>query len=162
MAKKVKVMDKRKIRGIRRRWLINSVGVVLMVLVLALATFSAAIWSYYYSSTMSDLQRRPRRKPVGLPRIPAVSTGRMPKVRFSGLKRKQNWSCNSWTLPARCSIPATIWPPEQHRIPRIFEMPLPIRMPVPGLDQIRIPEKELWRLLHQLSTMVRQWLWYGM
>ena len=36
MAKKVKVMDKRKIRGIRRRWLINSVGVVLLVLVLAL------------------------------------------------------------------------------------------------------------------------------
>ena len=51
MAKKVKITDQRKIRGIRRRWLINSVGVVLLVLVLALATFSAAIWSYYYSST---------------------------------------------------------------------------------------------------------------
>ena len=58
MAKKVKITDQRKIRGIRRRWLINSVGVVLLVLVLALATFSAAIWSYYYSSTTSDLQRR--------------------------------------------------------------------------------------------------------
>ena len=67
MAKKVKVMDKRKIRGIRRRWLINSVGVVLMVLVLALATFSAAIWSYYYSSTMSDLQRRASTQASGLP-----------------------------------------------------------------------------------------------
>ncbi len=60
MAKKVKITDQRKIRGIRRRWLINSVGVVLLVLVLALATFSAAIWSYYYSSTTSDLQRRAR------------------------------------------------------------------------------------------------------
>ena len=58
MAKKVKMMDKRKIRGIRRRWLINSVGVVLLVLVLAVGTFSAAIWSYYYSTTMNDLQRR--------------------------------------------------------------------------------------------------------
>ena len=58
MAKKVKVMDKRKIRGIRRRWLINSVGVVLLVLALALGTFSAAIWSYYYSTTMNDLKRR--------------------------------------------------------------------------------------------------------
>ena len=58
MAKKVKVMDKRKIRGIRRRWLINSVGVVLLVLVLALGSFSAAIWSYYYSSTINDLKRR--------------------------------------------------------------------------------------------------------
>ena len=43
MAKKVKITDQRKIRGIRRRWLINSVGVVLLVLVLALATFSAAM-----------------------------------------------------------------------------------------------------------------------
>ena len=58
MAKKVKVMDKRKIRGIRRRWLINSVGVVLLVMVLAVGTFSAAIWSYYYSTTISDLTRR--------------------------------------------------------------------------------------------------------
>ena len=34
------------------------VSALLLVLVLALATFSAAIWSYYYSSTTSDLQRR--------------------------------------------------------------------------------------------------------
>ena len=40
MAKKVVVTDKVKIRGIRRRWLINSVGVVLLVLALALGTFS--------------------------------------------------------------------------------------------------------------------------
>ncbi len=58
MAKKLTVQDKGKIRGIRRRWLINSVGVVLLVLALALGTFSAAIWSYYYSSTMNDLKRR--------------------------------------------------------------------------------------------------------
>ena len=67
MAKKVKITDQRKIRGIRRRWLINSVGVVLLVLVLALATFSAAIWSYYYSSTTSDLQRRAERYTGKLP-----------------------------------------------------------------------------------------------
>ena len=58
MAKKVKVMDQRKIRGIRRRWLINSVGVVLLVLAMALGTFSAAMWSYYYSTTLNDLKRR--------------------------------------------------------------------------------------------------------
>ena len=58
MAKKVVVTDKVKIRGIRRRWLINSVGVVLLVLALALGTFSTAMWSYYYSSTMNDLKRR--------------------------------------------------------------------------------------------------------
>ena len=32
MAKKVAITDKVKIRGIRRRWLINSVGVVFLVL----------------------------------------------------------------------------------------------------------------------------------
>lgn len=58
MAKKAVVTDKVKIRGIRRRWLINSVGVVLLVLALALGTFSTAMWSYYYSSTMNDLKRR--------------------------------------------------------------------------------------------------------
>ena len=58
MAKKFVVTDKVKIRGIRRRWLINSVGVVLLVLALALGTFSTAMWSYYYSSTMNDLKRR--------------------------------------------------------------------------------------------------------
>ena len=47
MAKKVVVTDKVKIRGIRRRWLINSVGVVLLVLAMALGTFAAAMWSYY-------------------------------------------------------------------------------------------------------------------
>ena len=45
MAKKVVVTDKVKIRGIRRRWLINSVGVVLLVLAMALGTFAAAMLS---------------------------------------------------------------------------------------------------------------------
>ena len=58
MAKKVVVTDKVKIRGIRRRWLINSVGVVLLVLAMALGTFAAAMWSYYYTTTINDLQRQ--------------------------------------------------------------------------------------------------------
>lgn len=58
MAKKIVVTDKVKIRGIRRRWLINSVGVVLLVLAMALGTFTAAMWSYYYTTTMNDLERQ--------------------------------------------------------------------------------------------------------
>ena len=58
MAKKIAVTDKVKIRGIRRRWLINSVGVVLLVLAMALGTFAAAMWSYYYTTTMNDLERQ--------------------------------------------------------------------------------------------------------
>ena len=47
MAKKMELHDKGKIRGIRRRWLLNSVGVVLLILALALGTFIASLRSYY-------------------------------------------------------------------------------------------------------------------
>ena len=56
MAKKTDLQDKVKIRGIRRRWLLNSVSVVLLILALALGSFAAALWSYYYTGTSSDLQ----------------------------------------------------------------------------------------------------------
>ena len=75
MAKKVVVTDKVKIRGIRRRWLINSVGVVLLVLAMALGTFAAAMWSYYYTTTINDLQ---------------------PKARCRNLRTRPSWNCNFW------------------------------------------------------------------
>ena len=50
--------DKGKIRGIRRRWLLNSVGVVLLILALALGTFIASLRSYYYTGTTDDLMSR--------------------------------------------------------------------------------------------------------
>jgi two-component system OmpR family sensor kinase len=55
VAKKTDLKDQVKIRGIRRRWLLNSVSVVLLILALALGSFAAALWSYYYTGTMSDL-----------------------------------------------------------------------------------------------------------
>ncbi|MEA4932880.1 MAG: HAMP domain-containing sensor histidine kinase [Lawsonibacter sp.] len=55
MAKKTDLNDQVKIRGIRRRWLLNSVSVVLLILVLALGAFAAALWSYYYASAANDL-----------------------------------------------------------------------------------------------------------
>lgn len=55
MAKKTDLNDQVKIRGIRRRWLLNSVSVVLLILILALGSFAAALWSYYYSSAANDL-----------------------------------------------------------------------------------------------------------
>lgn len=55
MAKNTELKDKGKIRGIRKRWLLNSVGVVLLILALALGAFTAVLWSYYYSSTLNDL-----------------------------------------------------------------------------------------------------------
>jgi len=58
VAKKTELKDKGKIRGIRKRWLLNSVGIVLLILALALGSFAAALVSYYYSSTEDDLFRK--------------------------------------------------------------------------------------------------------
>ena len=55
MAKNTELKDKGKIRGIRKRWLLNSVSVVLLILALTLGTFAAALWNYYYSGTVNDL-----------------------------------------------------------------------------------------------------------
>jgi len=55
MAKNTQLKDKGKIRGIRKRWLLNSISIVLLILALALGSFAAALWSYYYSSTENDL-----------------------------------------------------------------------------------------------------------
>ena len=58
MAKTTKVQDQVKIRGIRRRWLLNSVAIVLLILTLAVGAFAAMLWSYYYTGTADDLTRK--------------------------------------------------------------------------------------------------------
>ena len=56
MAKPTRLQDQVKIRGIRRRWLVNSVAIVLLILALAIGAFAAMLWSYYYDGTASDLR----------------------------------------------------------------------------------------------------------
>ena len=58
MAKKTTITDQVKIRGIRKRWLVNSMAVVLALLIGVIITFSAAMWSYYYSNMNSGLTIR--------------------------------------------------------------------------------------------------------
>ena len=58
MAKHIKLNDKVKIRGIRKRWLLNIVGVVVLVLVLVEVAFSIMLWNYYYAGTTDDLVRK--------------------------------------------------------------------------------------------------------
>ena len=58
MAKQTKIRDKQKIRGIRRRWLLNSVGVVALILTIAVLTLATSLWSFYYEGTLEDLQAR--------------------------------------------------------------------------------------------------------
>ncbi len=58
MAKPTRSRDQVKVRGIRRRWLLNSVAIVLLILTLAVGAFAAMLWSYYYSGTEDDLVRK--------------------------------------------------------------------------------------------------------
>ena len=58
MAKPTNLQDQVKIRGIRRRWLVNSVAIVMLILVLAVGAFAAMLWSYYYVGTADDLVRK--------------------------------------------------------------------------------------------------------
>ena len=46
----------KKIKGIRKRWMMNSISVVLFIVLLAVTAFSAAMGSYYYT-TMSNALR---------------------------------------------------------------------------------------------------------
>ena len=43
-------------QGIRRRWMVNSIGMVFFVLLLAVTAFSAFVGNYYYNSIRSAMQ----------------------------------------------------------------------------------------------------------
>jgi signal transduction histidine kinase len=58
MAIRSELTDKGKIRGIRKRWLLNSVSVVLLILALALGTLAAVLWNYYYTSAEDDMFKK--------------------------------------------------------------------------------------------------------
>ena len=58
MAKISKIKDKGKIRGIRRRWLLNSVGVVALILAIAVLALASSLWNFYYTETLEDLTAR--------------------------------------------------------------------------------------------------------
>ena len=58
MAKNTKIRDKGKIRGIRRRWMFNSVGVVTLILTIAVVALASSLWSFYYVETLEDLEGR--------------------------------------------------------------------------------------------------------
>ena len=58
MAKKTVIQDKGKIRGIRRRWMMNSVGVVALILAMAVLTLGTSLWNFYYNESLEDLSER--------------------------------------------------------------------------------------------------------
>ncbi len=46
----------KKMKGIRKRWMMNSIGAALLVVLLAVTSFSVAMVSYYYSNLRTGLQ----------------------------------------------------------------------------------------------------------
>ena len=48
----------KKITGIRKRWMVNSISEVLFIVLLAVAAFSAAMGSYYYSTLSESLKQK--------------------------------------------------------------------------------------------------------
>ncbi len=51
-------ISQKKLRGIRKRWIFNSITAVLLIVLLAVVSFSVAISSYYYSTMRSGLETR--------------------------------------------------------------------------------------------------------
>ncbi len=49
---------KKKFKGIRKRWMVNSLAAVLLIVLLAVTAFSIALAGYYYSSMSSELKGR--------------------------------------------------------------------------------------------------------
>ena len=46
----------KKFKGIRKRWMVNSISVVLLIVLLAVTAFSIALAGYYYSSMSFELK----------------------------------------------------------------------------------------------------------
>lgn len=49
-----------RVRGIRRRWLINSISILVMILAILVVTFSLVMKNYYDNSILSDLESKAR------------------------------------------------------------------------------------------------------
>ena len=72
MAKKTTLTDQVKIRGIRKRWLVNSLAVVMALLVAILIILSTALRSYYYSNMENGLTVRAENMARGFGRYSAA------------------------------------------------------------------------------------------
>ena len=98
MAKTTRLNDKVKIKGIRRRWLVNSVGIVVLILILAVSTLTAALSNYYYSDTADDLEKRASSMANG---APPMSQARMDPANMAG-SAPNTRTRHCWSRRADC------------------------------------------------------------
>ena len=78
MAKKTVIQDRVKIRGIRKRWLVNSMGVVTLILLLAMGTLTLSCGRTMRGPCGTTSPPGPLTRPGASASTPGGSTGRQP------------------------------------------------------------------------------------
>ena len=99
----------KKIRGIRKRWMVNSISVVLFIVLLAVTAFSAAMGSYYYS-TMSESLRQKAENAIGSFQTTAAGTTTIstPGRWWQAIPTATSWRWSIWTAAGASASPARI------------------------------------------------------
>ncbi len=95
----------KKITGIRKRWMVNSISVVLFIVLLAVAAFSAAMGSYYYSTLSESLKQKAENAISSFDyyRTEAEYYDNARAV-VAGDPNSTSWRCSIWSRrPLRCS-----------------------------------------------------------
>ena len=54
----MKIPSMKKIRGLRKRWLINTAGVVFLLGLVCVMAVTASFAAYYYSNMQADMENR--------------------------------------------------------------------------------------------------------
>ena len=88
------------IKGLRQRWMLNTIMPVLVLVILAVCLFSASITSYYYTSMESTLKAQARSDAESF-----NSYSRLLTCWWRILRTRTCWSCSSSTPPAVSSCP---------------------------------------------------------
>ena len=82
-----------KVKGIRKRWMLNSISAVLLIVLFAVTAFSVAIAGYFYSTMSSGLEAKVRgfANTIRNAQSAYLQTG----IRWRVLRRKTYWSSST-------------------------------------------------------------------
>ena len=97
-----------KVKGIRQRWLLNSISILVMILVVVVAAFSLIIKNYYDSSILTDMESKARmaasyfrRRPAATITTAAGIISPRPRIMSAPLRTARGLSCSFSTPGAR-------------------------------------------------------------
>ena len=98
---------KKGFRGIRKRWMVNSISVVLFIVLLAVSAFSAAMGSYYYSTLSESLSQKAENAVQSFNYFQSGgSYYDYARSMVSGDPPATGWRWSSWTPAGRSAFPA--------------------------------------------------------